>query len=72
MLPSEVVSVDGAAWNGRFGRDIERARLEQDGFHLSQREHAVREAMPRYVRRVEQALLAPKQLSSDLPLPRPS
>jgi hypothetical protein len=69
-LPANVVSVDSAAWNGRFGRDIERARLEQNRMRLSQREHGVRVALPRYIRRVEDALLAPKQLSLDVGLAR--
>jgi hypothetical protein len=69
-LPRDVVSIDSAAWNGRFGRDIERARVEQDRLHLSQREHVVRVALQRYVSRVEQALLAPKQLSFDVRLTR--
>ena len=63
-------SVDSAAWNGRFGREIERARLEQHRLHLTQGEHAVRVALPRYLTRVEDALLAPKQLSLNLRLVR--
>ena len=62
-LPPQVVSVDSAAWNGRFGRNIERARLEQHRLRLTQGEHAVRVALPRYLTHVEDALLAPKQLS---------
>ena len=66
-LPAQVVSVDSAAWNGRFGRDIGRARAEQERLQLSQRDHAVRVALPRYIKRVEQALAAPKQLAMELP-----
>ena len=68
-LPAEVISIDSAAWNGRFGRQLEQGRIEQHRFGLSQREHAARVALPRYIGRVRDALLAPKQLALDVRLP---
>jgi hypothetical protein len=61
-LPDGVVSVDSAAWNGRFGTGIECSR----GSGLSQREYSYLVAHPEYVAKVEKALDAPKQM--EIPL----
>jgi hypothetical protein len=51
-LPARVVSIDSAAWNGRFGPQIEAQR--QSG--LSQRQYAYTVALPRYLEKVAVAL----------------
>lgn len=56
-LPPAVKSTDSAAWNGRFGTDIEA--YEESG--LSQREHAYTVALPNYQAKIEAAGAAPKQ-----------
>jgi hypothetical protein len=58
-LHPQVVSLDSAAGNGRFGRGLERYRQSE----LSQREYLHRIQLPRYRRAVHEALAAPKQLS---------
>lgn len=58
-LPQTVVSVDSAAWNGFFGRNIENRRHSK----LSQREYAYLVSLPRYLQKVKAATCAPKQLS---------
>ncbi|MBA3531340.1 MAG: hypothetical protein H0T73_05395 [Ardenticatenales bacterium] len=56
-LPPKVISADSAAWNGRFGRDLEHQKKSG----LSQREYAYRVALPSYLGRLHAALLAPKR-----------
>jgi hypothetical protein len=51
-LPAQVVSLDSAAWNGRFGRDLE----PQKGSGLSQRRYSYGVALPAYLERVDAAL----------------
>jgi hypothetical protein len=60
-LHPQVVSVDSAAGNGRFGQGLER--YPEAG--LSQREYLHRVQLPHYRRDVVAALAAPTQL----PLP---
>jgi hypothetical protein len=50
-LPSQVVSVDSAAWNGRFGRDISVLNAEQQALGMSQREYGYTVRLPRYLER---------------------
>lgn len=58
-LPPGVVSVDSAAWNGFFGRDLEKRRRSS----LTQREYSYRVALPGYLGKVERALeTAPRPL----------
>lgn len=58
-LHQMVISSDSAAWNGRFGRDIERWR--QSG--KKEREWAWEDAAPQYNRKIKAALEQPKQRS---------
>jgi hypothetical protein len=51
-LPEQVASVDSAAWNGRFGTDIELQRNSG----LTQREYGFKVALPRYLGKVDAAL----------------
>lgn len=51
-LPASVVSVDSAAWNGRFGSDLEL----QKSSGLTQREYGYKIALPRYLAKVDAAL----------------
>src|SRR5579875_2423480 len=57
-LPASVVSIDSAAWNGRFGPQIE----EQRHSGLTQREYAYRVALPAYLRKVETACVSSSRL----------
>lgn len=57
-LPSDVVSVDSAAWNGLYGRDIEKYR--ESG--MREAEYAYRVNLPRYIARFEEACREPKQI----------
>jgi hypothetical protein len=50
-LPSQVVSVDSAAWNGRFGRDISVLNAEQRELGMSQRQYGYTVRLPRYLER---------------------
>lgn len=62
QLP-QVVSVDSAAWYpGGLGRDGLEARAEKEQLGLTQREHALQVALPRYLEKVEKALQEPKQM----------
>lgn len=56
--PPGVVSVDSAAWNGMFGRDLELRR----GSELTQREYAYQVALPAYRAKVAAALAQPRTL----------
>lgn len=56
-LPGAVISLDSAAWNGRFGHDLEQYRDQP----FNQREYAWRVAYPAYVRRLATNLARPKQ-----------
>lgn len=58
-LPESVVSIDSAAWNGFFGRYIEKWR----GSGLSRREYAYLVTLPEYVEKISHVLSSPKQLS---------
>jgi hypothetical protein len=53
-LPASVESIDSAAWNGRFGQNLEAYR--QSG--LSQRRYAYTVMLPAYREKVRQALAA--------------
>lgn len=58
-----VVSVDSAAWNGLFGRDIELARSARKAVGMTQREYEWRVSLPAYLDKVNQAVSTPKQMS---------
>lgn len=59
----QVVSVDSAAWDqGGLGRDGIRTRDEQRAMGLKQKEYAHFVALPRYLKKFEQAISVPKQL----------
>jgi hypothetical protein len=60
-LPHQVRSVDSAAWNGLFGRDIEKARAERVAAGISRAQHCWQVMLPRYRAKVETALQQPKQ-----------
>ncbi len=47
-----VDSCDTAAWNGRFGRDIDRHNRERATLGLTQRAYGYRVQLPRYLRRL--------------------
>ena len=49
---SRIASFDTAAFNGAFGRDLERRRQECRALGLTQRQHALTVALPRYARKV--------------------
>lgn len=51
-LPASVISVDSAAWNGRFGRDLELQKTSG----MTQREYSFKVALPRYLAKVDEAL----------------
>jgi hypothetical protein len=53
----QVVSVDSGAWNGLFGRG--RTEWKESG--LKQAEYEFNVALPRYLNKVEAALMKPKQ-----------
>ena len=55
-LLDRVASFDSAAWNGRFGSDLEAAKTSG----LTQREHTWQIAFPRYRAKIEAALGAPR------------
>jgi hypothetical protein len=55
-LMSRVASFDTAAFNGAFGRALERRRQECRTLGLTQRQHALTAALPRYVRKVAGAV----------------
>ena len=61
-LPSAVVSVDSAAWNQRFGSNIDEHEREkvaiyrQTGHVPTQREYGYRYTLPRYLDRFEQQI----------------
>jgi hypothetical protein len=55
LLP-RVASFDTAAHNGAFGRNIDRRRVECALRGLTQRQHALQVALPRYARKVDGAL----------------
>lgn len=57
--PSEVISVDSAAWNGRFGSDIDRLNADQWSRHMTQRQYTLTVRLPHYAAQVNQALMAP-------------
>jgi hypothetical protein len=51
-----IASFDTAAFNGAFGRDLEKRRYEMRTMHVSQRAHGLTVALPRYQRKVAGAL----------------
>jgi hypothetical protein len=51
-LLSRIASFDTAAFNRAFGRDLERRRQECRALGLTQRQHALTVALPRYARKV--------------------
>ena len=51
-LMSRIASFDTAAFNGAFGRDLERRRQQCRALGLTQRQHALTVALPRYARKV--------------------
>jgi hypothetical protein len=57
-LPRSVVSVDSAAWNGLYGRNIEKWR--ESG--MREAEYAYRVNLPAYIARFEAACREPKQM----------
>lgn len=60
-LPPAVYSLDSAAWNGRFGSDLPAFNAEMHARGWSQRETAIRWALPRYAQKVTAALAGCKQ-----------
>jgi hypothetical protein len=56
-LPEAVISVDSAAWDGRYGR----GRLAANASGLRHREYSYTVSLPRYLRKVEAALARPRQ-----------
>ena len=61
-LHPAVASLDSAAWNGRFGFDIPAFNAAMEANWWSQRETAVRWALPRYAAKVAAALAGEKQV----------
>lgn len=57
-LPTSVVSVDSAAWNGLYGKDIEKYRASG----MREAEYAYQINLPKYIARFEAACKEPKQL----------
>lgn len=58
----QVISVDSAAWcPGGLGRDGVNAKKEQESMGLSQAKHRLTIALPRYLSKVDAALMRPKQ-----------
>jgi hypothetical protein len=55
-LPGAVVSVDSAAWNGRFGSDITSLNDERARRSMTQREFGYRVQLPRYVAKFREAV----------------
>lgn len=55
-LPKEVISVDSAAWNGMWGRDITKARNEREALGMSKAEFTWTVSLPRYRSKVQDAL----------------
>ena len=53
QLPSAVMSVDSAAWNGRFGRDLTRHREAQRVLGMTQRAYGFRVLLPAYLARIQ-------------------
>lgn len=49
--PAQVVSVDSAAWNGRFGSDIARLDSDRRRLYMSQRQYGYTVQLPTYLRR---------------------
>lgn len=60
-LPPATLSLDSAAWNGRFGSDLPDFNAEMQARGWSQRETAIRWALPRYAAKVAGALAGTKQ-----------
>lgn len=60
-LPAEVVSVDSAAWNGAFGRDLTRLREERTRLGLTKARFSWTVMLPRYQAAVDKALGQSKQ-----------
>lgn len=60
-LPPAALSLDSAAWNGRFGSDLPAFNAEMLARGWSQRETAIRWALPRYAAKVSTALAGSKQ-----------
>jgi hypothetical protein len=60
-LPEAVVSVDSAAWDGRYGR----GRLAANASGLRHRKYSYTVSLPRYLRKVEAALARPRQAMLD-------
>ena len=60
-LPPAALSLDSAAWNGRFGSDLPDFNAEMQARGWSQRETAIRWALPRYAAKVAGALAGTKQ-----------
>lgn len=56
MLPPAVLSLDSAAWNQRFGRDLPTFNAEMQARGWSQRKTAIHWALPRYMAKVSNAL----------------
>jgi hypothetical protein len=55
-LPEAVTSVDSAAWNGRFKRDIPIINAEQARLGMTQREYGYRVQLPAYLDRFRAAV----------------
>lgn len=64
-LPSAVVSVDSAAWNGLFGSDLEVFKSHNRA-GMSQRRYIYTVALPLYLAKFRAALAQPKQLSLEI------
>jgi hypothetical protein len=62
-LHPAVLSLDSGAWNGRFGSDIPEFNAEMQAKKWSQRETAIRWALPRYAAKVRAAVEEAKQLT---------
>lgn len=52
-VPAAVTSVDSAAWNGRFGRDIATLNADMAARGMTQREYGYVVSLPRYLARFE-------------------
>lgn len=60
-LPPATLSLDSASWNSRFGSDLPAFNAEMQARGWSQRETAIRWALPRYGAKVSAALAGSKQ-----------
>lgn len=62
-LLRNVMSVDSAAWNGWFGRDISVHRARRIEMGLSKSQYEYNELLPGYIKKFERAVNGAKQLN---------